>query len=296
LTLEELLAREILDYNPNLVPRMRRRYGSLVTQAILEQSSSLALDAYEQTQMLPQTETEVALFVDGYTVNGNFNAGNDAFIILHKIFDNYLLKAMTEKENGRAAALLKSIEKEKNLLQQLNKPFIMPNLTHFELQHIRHKYFMIMPQYHNSIEIQMTMTPIAGAELYHQMALALNFLHNLPERYNHMDIKPSNICTREGGRLVLIDLGSVVPFGLKSESTRVYVPQDFQQRPPENPTSNVYVAEASNDWWMLAMTIAEKVYGLPVGLGATPPPLKSKLLEILDNEIWVKLVAKLVEG
>jgi serine/threonine protein kinase len=234
--------------------------------------------------------------VDGYIVNGNFNAGNDAFIILHKNFDNYLLKAMTVKENGRAAALLKSIEKEKNLLQQLNKPFIMPNLTHFELQHIHHKYFMIMPQYHNSIEIQMTMTPIAGAELYHQMALALNFLHNLPERYNHMDIKPSNICTREGGRLVLIDLGSVVPFGLKSESTRVYVPQDFQQRPPENPTSNVYVAEASNDWWMLAMTIAEKVYGLPVGLGATPPPLKSKLLEILDNEIWVELVANLPKG
>ena len=115
------------------------------------------------------------------------------------------------------------------------------------------------------------------------------------EHYNHMDMRPSNICATRDGLLVLIELGSVVKLGEKSESTRVYVPRDFQKRSKENSLSNVYVAVKSNDWWMLAMTIAEKVYELPVGYAVTEPPLMSELKIILSDEIWVDLVDKLLE-
>ena len=270
---------------------MRRRYGSLVTQALFEQRSDIARDAYEQTEILPQTETETQLLMVGYSVNGNFSAGNDAFIILHKKFDSYLLKAMTVRESTRARALLQTIAGEGKSAAEL----ITYYLTNFELQQIGNKHFMIMPQYVNTIEILPQLTEESGIQLYSQMADALNYLHNLPGHYNHMDVKPSNICTREDGRIVLIDLGSVVTLGNKSESTQVYVPQDFQQRPHDNPTSNVYVAQKSNDWWMLAMTIAEKVYELPVGQGAKRPPLMSELRTILNNEVWADLLAKLVE-
>ena len=258
---------------------------------MLEQNPDIARDAYEQTEILPQTETEIGLRAEGYTVNGNFSAGIDSFIILHKNLCSYLLKAMTAKESTRAEALLKTIDEDR----ERGTGLITPYLTAFELQHIRNKHFMIMPQYINSLERLPIITVEAGIALYSQIAQALEYLHNLPGHYNHMDVKPSNICTREDGRVVLIDLGSVVTLGNKSESTQVYVPQDFQQRPHDNPASNVYVAQKSNDWWMLAMTIAEKVYKLPVGLSASRPPLMSQLRTILNNEVWADLIAKLVE-
>ncbi len=43
------------------------------------------------------------------------------------------------------------------------------------------------------------------------------------------------------------------------------------------------------------MTIAEKVYELPVGYAVTEPPLMSELKIILSDEIWVDLVDKLLE-
>jgi serine/threonine protein kinase len=275
---------------------MRRRYGSLVTQALLEQNSRVALDAYEQTQILPETATEALFHLEGFTINGNYNGGNDAFIIIHNRFTSYLLKSMTAKETARASALLLSIDRETQRLRQLNMSFDMPNLTPFELRFVRNKNFMLMPQYMNTVEIVGPLSVEDGISLYRQIARALDFLHNLPERYNHMDVKPSNICVREGNILVLIDLGSVAPLGCISESTRVYVPRDFQPRPRDNPTSNIYNAEAPNDWWMLAMTLAEKVYGLPVGLGATPPPTMAQLREILQDEVWAELIVKLVAG
>jgi hypothetical protein len=46
---------------------------------------------------LLQTETEFGLLVKDYTVDGNFNPGNDVFMILHQDVDNYFLKAMTTR-------------------------------------------------------------------------------------------------------------------------------------------------------------------------------------------------------
>ena len=135
MTIEDLLAIAVRDYNLNLVPRMRRRYGSLVMQAVLEQNSIVARDAYERTEILPQTATEVDLKVDGYTVSRNYDAGNDEFIILHEGLFCCLLKTVTKRESTRATILLGSIED----LRKRDPNKAIPNLTNFELRHIRDK-------------------------------------------------------------------------------------------------------------------------------------------------------------
>ena len=61
-------------------------------------------------------------------------------------------------------------------------------------------------------------------------------------------MKLANICVTDG-RFVLIDLGSIVKFGKRSSSTPAYIPSDFTETK----------GSAACDWWMLAMTLAEKV-------------------------------------
>lgn len=74
-----------------------------------------------------------------------------------------------------------------------------------------------------------------------------------------MDIKPANICLDGAGEAFLIDFGSVCAFGAHTSSTPAYVPHYVLSRR----------SSAALDWWMLAMTLAEKACGpeggLPVG-------------------------------
>jgi len=105
-----------------------------------------------------------------------------------------------------------------------------------------------------------------------------------------MDIKPANICLSSRGHFILIDLGSVAEKGNISESTVVYVPRDFQPR--NNLThNNRYKVDFVNDWLMLGMTIAEKVYTLEIG-GQPPPPTVEGLIKILQtDEAFEELIA-----
>mmetsp|Transcript_4248 Transcript_4248/g.5965 ORF Transcript_4248/g.5965 Transcript_4248/m.5965 type:complete len:114 (-) Transcript_4248:487-828(-) len=110
-----------------------------------------------------------------------------------------------------------------------------------------------------------------------------------------MDIKPSNLCLSGAGDAILVDLGSVVKRSSpsqpsSSESTMVYVPRDFQPR-RRYQKDNKYTAEDLCDWWMLAMTVAEKVYGVSIG-GAAPPLLRQELIDLLNDD-FPELVARL---
>ena len=70
LTFEQLLAVKLPNYLPNMIPKCFRRLSNLVTIAILEQNSELALQAYNQALLFPETETLKAfLNVHGYTIN-----------------------------------------------------------------------------------------------------------------------------------------------------------------------------------------------------------------------------------
>ena len=163
-----------------------------------------------------------------------------------------------------------------------------PYLTSFEMRTHGKKSFMIMPYYPSTLESIRKLSMASGIRLFNQVRSAVDYLHSL--NYNHMDIKPANICLRETGDFVLIDLGSVAMKLDISESTVVYVPSDFQPRNKHTPNSK-YKAVDVNDWFMLGMTIAEKVYGLEVG-GSSPPPTVAGLTTILEtDEAFGELIA-----
>jgi len=84
-------------------------------------------------------------------------------------------------------------------------------------------------------------------DLWAAMKVALDYLHSMG--FAHCDIKPENIFVDEEGIFLRGDHGSVTPFGERTQSTQAYVPTDF--RAP--------FASAALDWWMLIVTLLEKV-------------------------------------
>lgn len=268
---EDLLSRGLPDFNPHVVARARRRFSSQMLLAIAENKVDNAIQVYEQTLALPQTATEAMLNFEGYQLNGPWHAGNDNLTICYKETVPHLLKALTPKEITRGSSLFIVLNQQ----SQMN-----PYLTSFELRTHDKKSFMIMPYYPSTLESVRKLSLASGTRLFGQIRSAVDYLHSL--NYNHMDIKPANICLRESGDFVLIDLGSVAMKQDMSESTVAYVPRDFQPRDKRTPNSK-YKAVDVNDWLMLGMTIAEKVYGLEVGGSALPPTI-ADLTTILEAD------------
>ena len=182
-----------------------------------------------------------------------------------------LLKVLTSTESARCLPLFLVLQKQTH---------VNPHLTSFDLQSNGKKSFMIMPCYASSLDKIPKLSLADGVRLFDQLRSAIDYLHSL--NFNHMDIKSSNICLKENGDFVLVDLGSVVVKHEISASTVAYVPRDFQPRFKYFPDSK-YEAVDVNDWLMLGMTIAEKVYRLKVGF-TTPPPTVDELVTILEAD------------
>ena len=166
--------------------------------ALHEQNADSALQIYEQTLALPQTSTEAMLKIEGYELNGPWQTGNDNIVICFKNTVPHLLKALTPKEITRGSSLFAVLK-----AQGQGNPFV----TTFEIRQHGRKAFMIMPYYPSTLEHIKTLSVEDGLRLFRQIRSAVDFLHAL--NYNHMDIKPANICVRENGDFVLVDLGSV---------------------------------------------------------------------------------------
>jgi len=279
ISFEDLLSLGLPDFNPHVVARARRRFSSQMFLAIAEHKVESAVQVYEQTLALPQTATEDMLNFEGYELNGPWHAGNANLIICYKGTVPHLLKALTPKEITRGSSLFIVLKEQ----TQAN-----PFLTTFELRSHEKKSFMIMPYYPSTLEHVRKLTLADGVRLFHQVRSAVDFLHSL--NFNHMDIKPANICLRENGDFVLVDLGSVAMKLDISESTVVYVPSDFQPRDKRTPNSK-YKAVDINDWLMLGMTVAEKVYGLEVGGSASPPTVKSLITILVADGAFGELIA-----
>jgi serine/threonine protein kinase len=183
------------------------------------------------------------------------------------------LKILNEKEALSGLELQTKLRKT----GELNK-YLVP----FEIRNVesprRIANVMIMPLYVSSLAPCPRIGVETGQKLYSQIACALHTIHSC--ELQHMDVKPANICMKDNGDFVLIDLGSVISIGSYSLSTTVYLPRDYQ---PGCRVPNRYQPTEIHDWVMLGMTIAEKVYNLPVGT-AKPSPTFDELVSILRTD------------
>jgi hypothetical protein len=259
--------------------RARIRYGHLITLAIMERNPAAAVEAYELAKRLPSTATVQQLRIDGYKINGLLSEGSE-LVICYKGQRVHLLKGLREDEAARA-----------RIFHDTFAGAPVPHVTSYELvDSPGGKLFMIMPKFATALEPLPYLDPDGVAALWAHMEEALQCLH--AKGFAHADVKPANICLTEDGRSAfLIDLGSVAQLGQRTSSTPAYVPRNIARGR----------ASIELDWWMLAMTLAEKGCGaehvLEVGgvHHASTAELRIHLATHLSSAVWAALEPKLVE-
>ena len=281
-TFEELLVEGGLrraNLSCGALRRARIKYANSILLAAHERNATLAVDVYEAAARLPSTSTQLQLSIAGYRMNGPLFDLSE-LTICYKGERVYVLKCLDPNEAARIATFCEACASALPL-----------GITPFEIMDSPgHKVVMIMPKFATTLEPVPYLSEDGVLGFWNRVRNALNSLHALG--FAHMDVKPSNICFNEAGEMFLIDLGSISRFGEVSSSTDAYVPHDFGSRR----------AHASLDWWMLAMTLAEKAcgteHGLPVGVGArsaTKAELQGHLETYLDRRVWTALEPMLVK-
>jgi len=270
-----LIAGGIAKPQESIIRRAYLQYGSTVSAVLAGRGYVQgAVDIYRQAESLPSQETQDRLRLEGISTNGSVCEGSS----LTRCFrnrDELVLKPLDKHEHARALELLDALNGK-----------TISGLTPFELHSgtKNQKQFMLMPLFGSSLEVLPHLDNDDIAELWRCLSDALRGLHSLG--FAHMDIKLANICLNRCA-FVLIDLGSVTRFGAPTTTTRPYVARDYP--------NGMHYSSARADWWLLAMTLAEKVAGLKVGEFRTPTMAKiSEMLEVeLPPAIWAELKKEL---
>ena len=261
---------KVVKVNPNVVTRMRKRFGNQVVQAVNENNSQLAADVYADTLNLPQTSTENILRNDsGYLLNGQF-FNNPDLVTCYRDCKVYLLKMLRPNEIECGRAFYKAIESD------IVTGTFHEHITPFEIHEVHDdRVAMIMPAYPTTLETIPYLTPPQCCKILSQIASALEYFHK--KGFAYMDMKPTNVCFNYEGDVVLIDLGSVVVLGnMTSSCTAVYLPSDMQIK------NGRYKASSEIDWWMLVVTMLEKMNLVNIG-GALNTPQRKELANLFPD-------------
>ena len=242
---------------------MNTHFSSAVLLALTTADRQLALDTYDSAEALPATSTLHAFKSEGWSLDGPHFTGSD-LVLCFKGLSAFVLKGLSAAEALRAQAFAAA------------RGDGHPGIVSYELHHSAGsgKYYMIMPKFQATVKQIPALSPADTVTLWNDIKAALEYLHGLG--FAHMDVKPSNICVDANAKCVLVDVGSLAPFKTATQSTVVYVPLDVNYR----------VSDPSVDWWMLAMTLAEKCCGehpLNHGASATARPTKAFLREHLST-------------
>lgn len=264
----------------DVVERANMMYGSLVQSAIKQGKPALAAEVYELATLLPSAATVADLRAQGYALGG---------LVANRVMlcvrggQEYLLKPLRDDEAARVRVFEDAVGDALPLL----------HVTPFELVEMPGgKQYMIMPKYDTSLDAVSYLTPTGVTMLWEHLQEALDALHG--EGFVHGDIKPSNICLDEDDTTaILIDLCSVVRVGHPALSTPAYIPRDL--RAPSDDRGRIAL-----DWWMVAMSLAEKACGedgaaLEMGndWSMSMEELQDHLEEFLDPDVWAELQPRL---
>lgn len=229
--------------DPHVILRAAVRFGAAVAQARAERNVDLAEQVYELAANLPSTATVAEFGSLGLNVGAALYPSSP-LTIAFRGRASFLLKPLTQREYGRALAFEAALGGA-----------TIPNVTTFELLTSASGHpFMLMPRYHDSLERCPGFHGVDAGILWQQMREGVEGIHALG--FAHGDLKSANICTTEHGINVIVGLGSIARFDMRTTSTLTYVPFELQPAKGEQPR-----ASRELDWWMLAVTMAEHACG-----------------------------------
>ena len=255
--------KRLLDHPENLDEGVLRimwsRFHSMAVAAILTNDRNIANDAYARAQQVPRTQTSLDLRHIGIVMNGTWQGGGAEF--LHICFKGtvpMIIKVIDEVEMKRTQSF---IDKAGSELDGAATSDHIHHVVSCSLHRAHLSCLTIMPLLPATLEHVVQLSADDAAKLLGQMMEALLFIHK--QGFAHMDVKPSNICINGKGDFILADLGSMAQFGERTKSTLPFLPIDLQK-----PSM---ISDKKVDFWMLAMTLGERLCGWERGTGAPEP-------------------------
>ncbi len=242
---------------------MNYKFTNQVLLALRTNNPNLAKHTYEMAELLPETLTAERLKVQSdIIVDDSLFGENNHFIqiCLNKGIPSVLKTVSLKEYNG-----MKDLEAAKVQHRHII-PWTLPPV---DASSKLNKCFVVMPLMPVTIENMYGIPIDMAKKLFDQIGSALEYLHS--KQFAHMDVKPSNICIDIYGNCILIDLGSCCRMGYDSASTAGYYPIDWEPNP----------ARPETDWWMLSVTVFDKLND--VGKGVT--------VDERDNKSCAQLLA-----
>jgi hypothetical protein len=115
-------------------------------------------------------------------------------------------------------------------------------LSPFRLLDYNDKTYLISPCYRTTLSKCGAFHAKVVSIFFRSILGAFRHLHRLGLAY--CDLKPDNVCLKEDGNCVLVDLGSIAQFGEPAMTTIAYLPSDMANPP--------FVASEELDYWLLA--------------------------------------------
>lgn len=286
--------------------RMFLSYSSQVSLALQTGNMTLALDTYRLAEALPSLATREHFGLEGFQLNGTLFEGS-SLIIAFRGLCTFVIKPLGEQERQRVTHLTHALNNRGFNLEEDTKMWASYADLTVVHRHVipfilwsdplrKERCFMAMPKLSGTLEPLQRLSDAETGILCNHVTSALSCLHAM--KFAHGDVKPGNIGLREGppAQFVLIDLGSVQTFGTRVSATLPYVPCDLQH--------GTLLASANVDWWMFAVTLAEKCCGdicfSDIGQGrwsmaARPTDqIVAHLSTYLPREVWTAFKEVLV--
>mmetsp|Transcript_15076 Transcript_15076/g.13621 ORF Transcript_15076/g.13621 Transcript_15076/m.13621 type:complete len:278 (-) Transcript_15076:135-968(-) len=272
-------------FNKKVVYKIKRRFGAQVHLAFTTNDAELMQDIYNQTELLPNTQTSQELYtMEGYVFDRQIIADYDIRQICFKDGIPKLMKSCKENEYNRMMEWYNYLCNNNITLNEY--------IISYKPVFIRQKRFIFMPLYPITLDRLPKLEAVVLNRFWYQLSSAINFLHQ------HNFIQPSNILITTNGDFILGDLGSIVRNGERSESTQAYLPIEMwdiiENRGP--------IASCSVDWWMLAVILYEKTCGCKIG---SRPPTKQVIRDriaetsdtrtVIPQDIITILLSHLIE-